>query len=185
MCAEGFPSNSPPRAYLNNPTTCGEPLTAGPRRPVVRPLRRERPRPRIPPTTGCDQLGFNPSLFGRPTTTQSDTASGFDVDLTVPQSQSPDVPLPSSIRGADVTLPEGFSINANAGDGKMVCTDAAGQLRTGAISPPNAPSSRRSGRSRSRARRCRVRFPASSTSTSPSRGTATGFCSSLTASAST
>src|SRR5262249_22543900 len=122
-CYEGFPSNSPPQAYLNNPTTCGETLTAELHVQWYDHYE-ESGSAEYPATTGCDKLGFNPSLFGRPTTTASDTASGFDVDLTVPQSTSPDVPLSSSIRGADVLLPEGFSINANAADGKTVCTDA-------------------------------------------------------------
>jgi hypothetical protein len=122
-CVEGFSSTSPPRAYLNNPTTCGEPLLAGLDVQWYDHYRESTSAP-FPVTTGCDQLAFNPSLFGRPTTTEADTASGFDVDLTVPQSTDPSVPLSSSIHGADVTLPEGFSINANAADGKTACTDA-------------------------------------------------------------
>ena len=43
-------------------------------------------------TTGCDQLSFNPSLYAQPTTTETDTASGLDVDLKVPQAQSPTCP---------------------------------------------------------------------------------------------
>src|SRR5262249_16823006 len=76
-----------------------------------------------PPTTGCDQLSFNPSLFGQPTTNETDSPSGFDIDLKVPQNTSPNVPSPSEIRGASVTLPEGFSINTNAADGTEACTD--------------------------------------------------------------
>ena len=62
------------------------------------------------------------SASRRPRTT--DTASGLDVDLKVPQQQSPSTPSPSEIRGTTVTLPEGFSINPNAADGKGACTDA-------------------------------------------------------------
>ncbi len=62
-------------------------------------------------TTGCDQLTFNPSISAKPTTTEADSASGVDIELTVPQLQSPSTPSPSSIRGTTVLMPRGFSIN--------------------------------------------------------------------------
>jgi hypothetical protein len=77
-----------------------------------------------PSTTGCDQLTFNPSLAAKPTTTDADTPSGLDIDLTVPQTQSPTAPSPSEIKETTVTLPEGFSINPNTADGKVACEDA-------------------------------------------------------------
>jgi hypothetical protein len=80
--------------------------------------------------TGCDQLSFNPSLYAQPTTTQTDSASGIDVDLEVPQPQSSTVPSPSELRGSTVTLPEGFSINPNAADGKTSCSDAEARFGT-------------------------------------------------------
>ena len=54
-----------------------------------------------PAPTGCDQLSFNPSLYAQPTSTETDTASGLDVDLQVPQVTSPSVPSPSEIRATD------------------------------------------------------------------------------------
>ncbi len=80
--------------------------------------------------TGCDQLTFNPSLSARPTTTATDSASGVDIDLTVPQLLSPTFPSPSEIKEASLTLPVGFSINPNAADGKTSCTDAAANFGT-------------------------------------------------------
>ena len=59
-----------------------------------------------PATTGCDQLSFNPSLFAQPTTTATDTASGIDIDIKVPQDLSADSPSPSQIRDSTVTLPQ-------------------------------------------------------------------------------
>jgi hypothetical protein len=83
-----------------------------------------------PNSTGCDQLTFNPSLSARPTTTNTDSASGVDIDLTVPQLLSPSFPSPSEIRTARVTLPVGFSINPNAADGKLSCSDAQASFGT-------------------------------------------------------
>jgi hypothetical protein len=52
------------------------------------------------------------------------------VDLTVPQEQNPDTPSPSELRSSITKLPEGFSINPNAADGKTTCSDAAAKFGT-------------------------------------------------------
>jgi hypothetical protein len=122
QCEPGFSSNSPMRPFIDNPTACGVPLTAFVE-VISYDLEHTHGSTTYAPTTGCDQLSFNPSLFGQPTTNEADTPSGFDIDLKVPQNTSPTVPSPSEIRGATVTLPEGFSINTNAADGKEDCTD--------------------------------------------------------------
>ena len=80
--------------------------------------------------TGCDQLSFNPSLYAQPTTSATDSASGIEVNLSVPQQFSPTIPSPTELRGATVTLPEGFSINSNAADGKTSCSDAEANFGT-------------------------------------------------------
>jgi hypothetical protein len=116
-------SNSPRTPFLQNPTNCNAPLTAS--LDILSydhgTSHAEYPWPQ---STGCDQLSFNPSLFAQPTTDETDTASGIDIDLTVPQQLSPTIPSPSELRGATLTLPPGFSINPNAADGKTACTDA-------------------------------------------------------------
>ena len=125
--------------YLQNPTTCGVPLTSSVDLEYYSGdvLHADSP---YPATTGCDQLAFNPSLTLTPTTGQTDTASGVDVDLRVPQNQSATTPSPSEIRSATVTMPLGFSINANAADGKVVCPDAESAIGTllGATCPEAA-----------------------------------------------
>jgi hypothetical protein len=83
-----------------------------------------------PATTGCDQLSFNPSLSALPTTEQADSASGMEAQLKVPQSLNPTVPSPSEIRATKVTLPPGFTINANAADGKSACSFAQSAIGT-------------------------------------------------------
>jgi hypothetical protein len=83
-----------------------------------------------PQMIGCDQLAFNPSLYAQPTTTEADSASGMEVNLSVPQELSPTIPSPTELRSATVTLPEGFSINSNAADGKVACSDAEARFGT-------------------------------------------------------
>ncbi len=123
------PSNSPERPFLDNPTSCGTPLSAS-----LEILSYDGgasfAETTFPATTGCDQLSFNPSLSAEPTTAQADSPSGLDVNLSVPQLESPTTPSPSEIKAATVTLPKGFSINPNAADGKTSCSDSEAQFGT-------------------------------------------------------
>jgi len=115
-------SSLSPEPFTQNPTTCAGPLTStmdvlaydGEATHAAAPW---------PATTGCDTLSFNPSLAAAPTTGETDSASGLAVDLKVPQFEDPEVPSPSELRATTITLPEGFSINPSAADGKLSCTD--------------------------------------------------------------
>jgi hypothetical protein len=122
-------SNSPHVPFLQNPDTCANSYTT---KVTVKgyddSVNSETAS--WPQATGCDQLSFNPSLTARPTTTDADSASGVDVDLTVPQLLSPTFPSPSELRAATVTLPEGFSFNPNAADGKTSCSNAEAKFGT-------------------------------------------------------
>jgi hypothetical protein len=121
-CFAPTASNSPPAPYLEAPTSCGTPLSAAVDLHYYD-YTNVRGETSVPGTVGCDQLTFNPSLTALPTTTEGDSASGMDVDVVVPQTVDPSVPAPSEIRGTTVHLPDGFSINPNAADGKTACTD--------------------------------------------------------------
>ncbi len=120
-------SNAPEVPFLSNPTTCSGPLSttfttiAFDGEPTDKTIE-------WPATTGCDLLGFNPSMSASPSTTEADAASGVDMDLQVPQAPSPVAPSDSEIRGLTVTFPEGFTINPNAADGKVSCPDAAAKF---------------------------------------------------------
>jgi hypothetical protein len=118
----GFPSNSPHIPFLTNPSSCAEQRTSSVKVVGYDGSVNTASYP-WPEMTGCDQLTFNPSLSARPTTTATDSASGVDINLTVPQLLSPTFPSPSEIKGATVALPVGFSINPSAADGKLSCTD--------------------------------------------------------------
>ncbi len=115
-------SNSPLTPFLQNPTNCDSALESS-----LEVLSYDGGLTEAdhawPQPTGCDQLSFNPSLYAQPTTTETDTASGIDIDLKVPQELSPTIPSPTELRGATVTLPPGFTINPNAADGKTACAD--------------------------------------------------------------
>jgi hypothetical protein len=122
-CEETVHSTSPEKPFLSNPTTCGVPLTST---VDVRSYDGSFSHgdTTYSETDGCDLLTFNPSMFAQPTTTATDSASGLDVDLQVPQTQSPTVPSPSELRNNALHLPSGLTLNPNAADGKVACTDA-------------------------------------------------------------
>jgi hypothetical protein len=111
-----------PAPYLQNPTTCGVPLSASVDVIYYQGTVASATSP-WPATTGCDYLSFDPSLTAQPTTKESDTASGLDIDLNVPQPQSASAPSPSQIKEVTLTLPKGFSLVPNGANGKTACAD--------------------------------------------------------------
>ncbi len=122
-------SSSELNPFFDNPTSCGEPLSTS-LELLAYTDGISSTSSEYPATTGCDQLSFNPSLYAQPTTKQADSASGLDVDLSVPQEESPSQPSPSEIRSLTVKLPQGMSINPNAADGKTSCSGAEARFGT-------------------------------------------------------
>jgi hypothetical protein len=122
-------SNSPLTPFLQNPTTCATPLMSS-LEVLSYDFGTTHAEEAWPQPVGCDQLSFDPSLYAQPTTTETDTASGIDVNLSIPQPLSPTIPSPTELRGTTVTLPPGFSINPNAADGKTSCSDAEAHFGT-------------------------------------------------------
>ncbi len=123
-------SDSPRTPFWQNPTTCGDSSLATSLDVLTYSEEFTHADSPYPPTTDCPQLTFNPSLFARPTTDQADSPSGIDVNLEAPSFESPDVPSPSEIRATKITLPEGFTINPSAANGKSACTDAEAKFGT-------------------------------------------------------
>jgi len=122
-CLPPISSDALPVPFLSNPTTCGESLTAGLEVAYYSGVVKHA-EATMPPTSGCDRLGFRPSLTARPTAEATDSASGLDIDLKVPQPMDQSVPSPSQIRTLNVALPPGLSLNPGAADGKTSCADS-------------------------------------------------------------
>jgi hypothetical protein len=128
-CCGGTPSNSPEIPFLSSPTTCAGPLSSTFTNIAFDLVEHTATAP-WPAETGCDLLGFKPSLAALPSTTEADTASGVDIKLAVPQTESPVAPSDSQIKAVEVTFPEGFSVNPNAADGKVSCADTDAKFGT-------------------------------------------------------
>jgi hypothetical protein len=75
------------------------------------------------PTTGCIKGTFKPLLQASPTTGETDSPAGLDVNLSAKQFEGFAV-SPSQIKEAIVTMPEGLTINPDAADGQSACRDS-------------------------------------------------------------
>jgi hypothetical protein len=76
--------------------------------------------------TRCDRVPFQPSIASKPTTNDSETPTGLDFELKVPDSGllNGEGIAQSHIKKAVVRLPKGVSLNPSAGEGLGVCTPA-------------------------------------------------------------
>jgi hypothetical protein len=77
-------------------------------------------------TTGCDQLGFGPTVKAAGTNTASESPSGLDFDLEVddPGLVEEGQRADSDIEKAVVTLPEGMTTNPSVAAGLTACSEA-------------------------------------------------------------
>jgi uncharacterized repeat protein (TIGR01451 family) len=80
---------------------------------------------------GCAAVPFTPSFAAKPTTDRADSPSGLEVDIGIPQdcwdaAGTPEEALASicqsDMRDAEVTLPEGMSVNPSSAGGLGACS---------------------------------------------------------------
>jgi hypothetical protein len=72
--------------------------------------------------TGCGELQFNPTVGVTPETTQTDSPSGYEVDLRVPQAPNVEGDLATSdLKNAVVSFPAGVSVDPSAANGLAAC----------------------------------------------------------------
>ena len=78
------------------------------------------------PNTGCEQLEFKPQMSLAATTNQAESGSGLDVELSFPKKglESATLPAEATQRKAEVTLPEGMTVNPSQANGLGVCSEA-------------------------------------------------------------
>jgi hypothetical protein len=122
---KGDTSAVPVQPLTDNPTVCTEaPLvTTVEVQTYQDPENRSKATYSIPPMTGCEKMTFKPALYAEPTTTATDSPSGFNIEMSDPQFLGRAV-SPSELKAGIVTLPPGFNINPDAADGQRACSDA-------------------------------------------------------------
>jgi hypothetical protein len=131
-----------PAPFLSNPTQCaGTTLTATlDVSSWQNPDQQETATSNIGPITGCEHVGFTPSLSVQPLVSQAGAPSEYKVDLKVPQNSDAGGLATADLRKAVVTLPQGVVLSPSAADGLEACTDV--QVGLGALhesDPVNCP----------------------------------------------
>lgn len=71
--------------------------------------------------TGCNLLGFEPTIEMQPDTTVADEPVGLGVNVQVPLDEEPQSKATPQLRDAVVTLPEGMSVSPDVVDGIQAC----------------------------------------------------------------
>jgi hypothetical protein len=134
----------PVRPFTDNPTTCpgNELPTTLTVQTYQDPANPTHAFDSYPPITDCEKETFNPVMFVNPTSHETDSASGLDIQLRAPQFLGL-AASPSEIRSAIVTLPDGLTINPDAADGQNACTDA--EANFGSEDAANCPDSSKIG----------------------------------------
>lgn len=72
--------------------------------------------------TGCEKPSFAPEIKVTPSTAQPDLPNAVTITVTAPQGESGEI-SPSTMQKAEVTLPEGMTLNPAAAYGLEACTD--------------------------------------------------------------
>ena len=71
---------------------------------------------------GCEKLSFAPKFKVTPTSQEAASPTGLEAELTIPQDETPLGQATSTLRSAEVTLPEGMSVNPAAANGLAACS---------------------------------------------------------------
>jgi hypothetical protein len=134
----GRKAGLPPAPFLSNPTDCspGRELTVS----AISYQQPEQPRTKsapFPQITGCGKVEFAPTFTAIPTNPEASAPTGLDATLTIPQDETPQGRATSSLKSAVVSLPQGMTINAAAGDGLQGCSAAEVGFET--TKPSNCP----------------------------------------------
>ena len=77
----------------------------------------------FPGVTGCNLLGFDPSIEVTPDTLLADEPVGLGVDVKIPQNKQSGADATPHLRNVVVTLPEGVSISPGVVDGIQACNE--------------------------------------------------------------
>jgi hypothetical protein len=91
----------------------------------------------LAPAFGCSALDFDPDLSVLPTTADAGTGSGLNAVLKFPQGgyEHPNLSVESQMKRAEVTLPEGVTINPSQAQGLGACSEAEFARETSTSNP--------------------------------------------------
>jgi hypothetical protein len=149
-----LPSGVPPRPFLDLPTSCGVPQTL-----ALSTVSWEDPLQTVVPFTGltastdeqenpvslegCSKLDFSPSLELSPETSATDSPTGIEANLRLPQSEDPNGLAEADLKDASVTLPPNWSLSPAAANGLEACSPS--ELGLGNEQQPTCPAASKIG----------------------------------------
>ncbi|HEX6603030.1 MAG TPA: hypothetical protein VF030_10350 [Solirubrobacterales bacterium] len=135
------PSQASRTPFLTNPTACtpgGAGLVTGLRTDSwLDPGSFVRSSFVSPGPTECDTVRFDPTLEVRTTSTEADSPTGLDVEISVPTDGllNPTGTAQSALKKAVVTLPAGMSVNPSSANGLGACSESQLAGETAASGP--------------------------------------------------
>jgi hypothetical protein len=74
------------------------------------------------PMEDCGSLEFEPAIEAHPTTNLTDSPSGLDVHVHLPQHTDLDTPASAALKDAVLTFPAGMTVNASQASGLDACS---------------------------------------------------------------
>jgi hypothetical protein len=137
----GAPSEAPLLPFLTLPADCSAPLGL-----TVKVDSTENPGTYVGASTlmrdaagtpasltGCSSVPFDPTVTAAPSTGQSDSASGLDFELQLPNKGllTPDSVSETQPKKTEVILPAGIAVNPSAASGIVGCSEAQFKTATG------------------------------------------------------
>jgi hypothetical protein len=120
------------KPFLTLPTACtGDPLVATMsadswEEPEEPKKFKNKAEATSPPIVDCGELAFGPRLSVKPAEPEApatESPTGLQVDLNIPQEESLEGRAESDLKEAVVTLPAGMTVSPSAANGIGVCTD--------------------------------------------------------------
>jgi hypothetical protein len=102
----------------------------------------------LPPMTGCEQLTIAPTLTVASGSGRRDSPAGYEIQLEVPQNETPNGLATPAIEKVSITLPAGTSLSPALGSGLQACEEtqlehascaAASEVGTAEVASPLLP----------------------------------------------
>ena len=138
------PSQADRLPFLTNPTSCVGPVTTLLRANSWQNGAFERRNSTTPVgADGCNAVPFDPTVDVQSSESSSDSPTAISVDVNIPQPQNPTGIAQANLKTAEVTLPEGTTINPSVAAGLDGCT--VGQVGLNDTDPPSCPNASKIG----------------------------------------
>ncbi|HEX4188947.1 MAG TPA: hypothetical protein VHY83_13710 [Solirubrobacteraceae bacterium] len=154
ICSVGCSTGGERRPFLTLPTACGAPPAYTAQAATWETLGEADAEFIAHDSThtpagfsGCDHLGFKPSINVAPDTSLADSPAGLTVEVNVPQEglSQPEALATSNIKDTTVTLPPGVAINPGQAAGLAACQAADAHVGDGKEDAPSCPNASKVG----------------------------------------